>query len=126
VTTGGTSLYTISTATNTVVNKLFVVNNGPTQPVTSGIALTPDGTHVFLDDGSDNKIFEIDLTQNKIVATIQAGSLPGVLAVTPDGSEVWAGDYYATFASVIDITSGKVTRTISLGSQSYGLAFGPQ
>ena len=121
-----TYLYTISTATNTVINKLFVTDAGPEQPVTGGIAVTPDGRHVFLDDGLDNKVFEVDVTQNKVVATIRAGSTPGILAVTPDGSEVWVGDYYATSASVIDIATGTVTKTIPLGSQSYGIAFAAQ
>jgi len=65
---------------------------------------------------ADNRVFEIDVTQNKVVATIHAGSTPGILAVTPDGSEVWAGDCYATFASVIDIASGAVIKRIPLGT----------
>lgn len=122
-----TWLYTISVATNAITNKLFVANNGPaSQPVTGGIAVTPDGAHVFVDDVADNRVFEIDVTQNKVVATIHAGNTPGILTVTPDGAEVWASDYYSTNASVIDIASGKVTKVIPLGSQSYGIAFAPQ
>jgi YVTN family beta-propeller protein len=119
-------LYTISTATNTITSSLLLENNGATQPATAGIAVTPDGTRVFADDGGDNNIFEVDVTQNKVVLTIQAGSVPGVLAVTPDGRELWAGDYEATWASVIDVASGTVAKRIDLGSQSYGIAFGPQ
>jgi YVTN family beta-propeller protein len=126
VASGGSSLYTISTADDTVMNTLFLANTGPQQPITGGVAVTPNGKRVFMDDGSDNRIFEVDTTQNKVVAKIQAGLLPGVLAVTPDGSQLWAGDYHATSASVIDIASGKIVRSIPLGSQSYGIAFGPQ
>ena len=123
---GSAYLYTISTATNTITNSLLLEYNGANDPATSGIAVTPDGTRVFVDDGGDNNIFEVDVTQNKVVQTIKAGSVPGILAVTPDGTELWAGDYMATWVSVIDIASGKVTREIALGSQSYGIAFGPQ
>jgi YVTN family beta-propeller protein len=123
---GQTNLYTISTATNTITNTLFIADNGPEQPVTGGIAVTRDGSHVFLDDGADNRVFEVDVTQNKVVATILAGSTPGTLAVTPDGTEVWAGDYRATFASVINISSATVIKQVTLGSQSYGIAFAPQ
>ena len=123
-----TWLYTISTATNTITNTLFVVNAAPEQVVTSGIAVTPDGTRVFLDDVLDNRVFEVDVTENKIVVRIRihGGTNPGILAVTPDGSQVWVGDYYATSVSIIDIASGAVTDSIPLGSQSYGIAFGPQ
>jgi YVTN family beta-propeller protein len=123
---GSAYLYTISTATNSITNSLLLEYNGANDPATSGIAVTPDGTRLFADDGGDNKIFEVDLTQNKVVLTITAGSVPGILAVTSDGSELWAGDYEATWASVIDIASGAVTKKIALGSQSYGIAFGPQ
>ena len=126
VAAGMTQLYTISTSTNTVINKLFVADAAPEQPVTSGLAVTPDGTRVFLNDGLDNRIFEVDVTQNKVLAAIRAGKTPGVLAVTPDGTQVWASDYYGTSASVIDIASGTVTQTIPLGNQSYGIAFAPQ
>ena len=121
---GSAYLYTISTATNTITNSLLLEHNGANDPATSGIAVTPDGKRVFADDGGDDNIFEVDVTQNKVVQTIHAGSVPGILAVTPDGTELWAGDYQATWVSVIGIASGIVTHKIALGSQSYGIAFG--
>jgi YVTN family beta-propeller protein len=123
---GSAYLYTISAATNTITNSLLLEYNGASDPATSGIAVTPDGTRVFADDGGDNKIFEVDVTRNEVVRTITAGSTPGILAITPDGAELWAGDFQATWVSVVDIASGTVTRKIALGSQSYGIAFGPR
>jgi YVTN family beta-propeller protein len=123
---GSAYLYTISTSTSAITNSLLLEYNGANNPATAGIAVTPDGTRVFADDGGDNKIFEVDVTRNKVVKTISAGSVPGALAVTLDGSEVWAADLRATWASVISIASGTVTRKVGLGSQSYGIAFGPQ
>jgi DNA-binding beta-propeller fold protein YncE len=96
------------------------------EPATSGIAITPDGTRLFVDDGGDNRIFEIDTTQNRIVNTTRAGQTAGIMAITPDSGELWVGDYSSTFASVINISSGKVIRTVPLGNQSYGIAFAPQ
>jgi len=119
-------LYTISTAANAITNSLLLEYGGASSPATGGIAVTPDGTRVFADDGGDNKIFEVDVTRNKVVRTIKAGSTPGILAITPDGTELWAGDYQVTWVSVINIASGTVTKRIPLGSRSYGIAFGPQ
>lgn len=123
---GNAYLFTISTATNTITNSLLLGYGGANQPATAGIAVTPDGTRVFADDGLDNSIFEVDVTRHKVVRTIRAGMNAGVLAITPDGTELWAGDYRATWLSVVDVSSGRVTRKIVLGSQSYGIAFGPQ
>jgi len=121
-----TYLYTVSVAAHTITHVLLLENGGANQPVTGGIAITRDGTRVFADDGQDNNIFEVDVTQNKVVRTIKAGSTPGILAITPDGAELWVGDYLATWVSVIDIASGTVTKKIAVGNQSYGIAFGPQ
>ena len=126
VVTESTYLYTISTVTHAVTNSLFVVNNGAQQPVTGGVAVTQDGKYVFLDDGADNRVFQVDVAQNKVVATIPTGSTAGILAISPDGTEIWAGDYRATFASVIDVATSAVIRHIPLGSQSYGIAFAAQ
>ena len=127
VVSAGTTLYTLSTATNKVIGTLALGSYGPvSQPATSGIAVTPDGTLLFVDDGGDRKVFEINVAQNRIVNTIGVGALPGILSITPDASELWVGDYSATFASVIDVASGKVKRSIPLGSQSYGIAFAPE
>ena len=123
---GATSLYTISTATNTITSRVFLEYGGPTQPVTSGIAVTPNGKTVFADDGFGAMVFEVDATREKLVRAINVGATAGILAVTPDGSELWVGDYVATSISVVDVPTGIVTRSMPLGSQSYGIAFGPQ
>jgi YVTN family beta-propeller protein len=122
---GTTSLYTISTATNTITSRVFLENGGPTQPVTSGIAVTPDGKKVFADDAFGATVFEVNAVTEKLVRTINVGNTAGILAVTLDGSELWVGDYVATSVSVIDVATGKVTKSVPLGSQSYGIAFGP-
>ena len=127
VVSAGTALYTISTTTNKVISTMALKSYGPVdEPATSGIAMMPDGVHLFVDDGGDNKVFEIDVTQHKVVATILVGNVPGILALTPDSSQLWAGDYYSTSASVVDVARGKVIGTVPLGSQSYGIAFAPQ
>ena len=113
VSTGATSLYTISTATNSVINNLFITNKGPEQPVTGGIAVTADGRYVFLDDGADNKIFQVDVKQNQMVGTIHAGR---------------TSLYFNTDAPAIDrvrLQNGKVDRVLSLaGLKMVGTGLG--
>lgn len=80
----------------------------------------------YLDDGATNQVFEVDVTQNRVIATLKVGRVPGILALTPDGTELWVTDYYATNAWVIEVATGKVARSIPIGSQSYGIAFASQ
>jgi YVTN family beta-propeller protein len=125
---GGISdtLYTISTATHTITHSVNLQSGSPTQPVTGGIAVTPDGTTVFATDSATAGIFEVDVTTHKFVKMIPAGQAPGSLAITPDGSQLWATDLRATSASVIDVATGAVIKEIPLRNQSYGIAFGPE
>jgi YVTN family beta-propeller protein len=123
---GSTTLYTISTATNTITATLQLENGGAIQPITSGIAVTPDGTKVFADDAFGNNVYEVDATQNKLLGTIKAGTVSGIMAVTPDGSQLWVGDYMGTAVTVVDVATFTVSNTIPLGNQSYGIAFGPK
>ena len=123
---GSTSIYTISTATNTITGAVKLENGGPIQPVTSGIAVTPDGSKVFADDGSGNRVYEVNAVQNKLVRTITAGLVSGMMAISPEGSELWVGDYMGEALTVVDVASGGVMKTMPLGNQSYGIAFGPR
>ncbi|MBV8278343.1 MAG: beta-propeller fold lactonase family protein [Verrucomicrobia bacterium] len=125
---GGISdtLYTISTATHLITHKVSLRSGSPTQPVTGGIAVTPDGTKVFATDSASAGIFEVDVTTQKLVKMISAGQAPGSLAITPDGSQLWATDLRGTSALVIDIATGALVNQIALHNQSYGIAFGPE
>ena len=120
------TLYTISTATHKITHAVDLPSSPPTQPVTGGIAVTPDGTKVFATDSGTAGIFEVDLTTQKFVEMIPVGQAPGSLAITHDGSELWATDLRATSAWVIDIATGSVIKGIPLRNQSYGIAFGPE
>jgi YVTN family beta-propeller protein len=125
---GGNSdtLYTIATATHKITHSVSLQSGAPTQPVTGGIAITPDGTKVFATDSATAGIFEVDITTNKLVKMIPAGQAPGSLAITMDGTQLWATDLRATSASVLDIATGAIVKEIPLHNQSYGIAFGQE
>src|SRR5207237_8291911 len=67
----------IDTATNTVV-AYIMVGNLPT-----GLAVTPDGTRVYVANDYDDTVSVIDTAKNKVIATVQAGHTPQFVAITP-------------------------------------------
>jgi YVTN family beta-propeller protein len=123
-------LCTFSTATNKITNALKLAETPLPGPRYFGIAVTLDGTRVFVDGvlspqgRYDNVVYEIDVNQNRVIKTIQAGTEPGAMAITPDGKAIWISDYSGTAVSVINVESGTLARTIPLGNQSYAIAFG--
>ena len=115
----------IDTASNTVTATITVAE-GP-----SGVAVTPDGSKVFVANLNSNNVSVIDTASNTVTATIPVGTTPVNVAVTPDGSKVYVSNE-ASSVSVIDTASNTVTAasntvttTIPVGMSPIGVAVTP-
>lgn len=121
------SISVVDTGDNTVVDTIGV-GNGP-----EGIAVAPDGKHVYVTVSTDNDLSVIDTTTNKVVGTpIPVGTLPVNVAVTPDGKRAFVANF-GSFnlngsqngsVSVIDTAKNAVVATIMVPLSSFGHAFG--
>ena len=58
-----------------------------TNPV--GVAVTPDGTRVYVANYVTNTVSVIARPGNTVVATVAVGNGPGGIAVTPDGTHAY-------------------------------------
>ena len=113
------SVAVISTASNTVTGQV-AVGVGPVY-----LAVSPDGSRVYVANQSDKTVSVLDTASRKIVATIGVGSSPTGIAVTPDGSTVYVADQAGNTISVIDTGTGIRTTKIPVGQAPYGVAFSP-
>ena len=73
----------IHTATNTVV-KTVPVGSDP-----NGVAVTPDGTKVYVVNIGSNNVSVFHRPGFTLVATIPVGNAPVAVAVTPDGTQAY-------------------------------------
>ena len=73
----------IDTATNTVIATI------PVGSTPYGVAVTPDGSKVYVTNFGSNTVSVIDGATNTVIATIPIANSPGGVAVTPDGSKVY-------------------------------------
>jgi len=85
-----------------------------------GIALSPNGTRLYITNLSSNSVSVIDTVTNNVVATIPVGdsSFNGVyaVAVSPDGSRAYVANntpYGVAKVFVVDTATNTVTGTIS-------------
>jgi YVTN family beta-propeller protein len=124
--TGLASLAFLDTKINKVVARVPLGPSGAQGPATQGVAVTPDGTHVFADILLTSDVFVVDTSSEKVIKTIPVGSAPGNIAITPDGAYAYVADYSSNSITVIDVNSLSVVNTFPLGNFSYGVAFGPQ
>ena len=94
-----------------------------------GVAVTPDGSKVYVTDSSRlGHVSVIDTATNTVIATIPVGIGPRGVAVTPDGSKVYVTNVQLPNPSVVSViatATNTVIATIPLGGESNGVAVTP-
>ncbi len=71
-------------------------------PQADPIALSPNGTHLYVANTTSNTVDVIDTGSQTVVATVPVGLEPVSVAVRPDGLEVWVSNHVSDTVSVID------------------------
>ena len=101
-----------------------------------GLAISPDGTHVYASGGSRATVYEFMLSSD---GALQAGrelvvvpeaqreweDFIGDVAVSPDGHSILAADMYRDSIVAIDAQSGRVTGQYKTGRRPYRILFHP-
>jgi YVTN family beta-propeller protein len=92
-----------------------------TIPVVSApIAVSSDGTHVWVASVSENTISEIEASSGTVIRTITVGgSHEGVSSY---GGDVWVSNALENTVSEIDASSGEVIRTIPVDVRPTGVS----
>ncbi|WIY02234.1 beta-propeller fold lactonase family protein [Amycolatopsis mongoliensis] len=126
---GPQSLQVVDTATGTVTQ---TITYDQPEAVFTGLAFSPDGTHLYVSGGGSDKIRVLGVSgahlteQASIPLTVtdsagrQVDAYPAGLAVTPDGARLVVADQLADAATVVDLATGHAS-TISVGHAPYGV-----
>jgi len=116
----------INTATNAVVATV------PVGTYPRGVAVTPDGTRVYVANGVSNNVSVIDAATNTVVATVGGVPAPARVAITPDGkrayvtANVYGGDVHVINTDPSSPSFHTVVATIDTGFlQDTALAITP-
>jgi YVTN family beta-propeller protein len=87
-----------------------------------GVALTPDGTYLYVANYDDDTVVVIDTRDQTINATIAVGDGPWGVAMGDDGAYVFVTNRLADTVSVIATENQSVSGTYSVGDQPMGVA----
>ncbi|HEV7911556.1 MAG TPA: YncE family protein [Methylocella sp.] len=79
----------------------------------NGVAVTPDGKHVYVANFESLDVSVIDTATDTVVATV-ATVEPKWIAVTPDGKHVYVPNYASGTVSVIDTATNTVVATVKV------------
>ena len=85
----------------------------------SGIAVSPDGSKIYVANNYSNTVCVINSATNTVTNTIAVGNRPYGISVSPDGSKVYVGNQNDNTVSVINTTTNTVTDTITVGVFPY-------
>src|ERR1035437_3402445 len=108
----GSSVSVISTATNTVTATVKLGD----EP--AGVAITPDGTYVYVTDGAGS-VSVINTATNMVTGSTAVGKEPGGVAVTPDGAYVYVTNLASNTVSVINTAT--LTASVSPSSKTIDM-----
>jgi uncharacterized protein (TIGR03437 family) len=128
---GDPSVSVINTGANTVA--ITITTNSSSNPPPPGylssprgIAITPDGTRVYVANAS-NGILVIDTLTNSVVAAFPTGCDAYDVAITPDDTQAYVTNNCDNTVSVVNIASNpnKIVATISVGRSPQGVDIAP-
>jgi YVTN family beta-propeller protein len=107
----------IDTATNTVIATI------PVGVAPSGVAITPDGSRVYVTNQNAASVSVIDRSTNTVIATVPVDFGPFGIAITNDGTRAYVASRSAI--DVIDTSTNTVVDTIPFPFNPNFLDFTP-
>ena len=91
---------------------------------THGLALTPDGSELWVTSLLDDCVYIYDVKAGKIVGKVRTGGGPNWLAFAPDGKYLYVSNTDSDDVSAIDVKARKEVTRIKVGRVPKRLAVG--
>ena len=112
------------------VAKFTVASTFPLDAAWYGLAISADGSKVYVGGAAQNNVQELALAADGTLTRARTFALPaatgdtfaGGLAVSRDGRTLYATRVFAATVSAVDLGSGQVTRTATLPAEPYTAA----
>jgi len=87
----------------------------PSNTLTHGLALSPDGTELWLTSLLDNSLYVYDVKAGKITGRVRVGDGPNWVAFSPDGKYVCVSNTGTDDVSVIDVRARREVKRVKVG-----------
>lgn len=119
------SLVAVESSNNTILRTL------PNLAGARAVAISSDGTRVYVAEASDGKIAILDATkisnpnENPLIKELNLGGQPIALALSSDGQKLYVADAANNQVEAVVLSSGDVGRTYAAGTGVNSFAFSP-
>lgn len=115
-------LLIVDTASNQIVKDQFL----PIHP--AGVAVSPDGTRVYVVGCKlaciDGTLLTLDATTAAVTSTLALAAAPSGLALAPDGKRAYVANGRDASVAIVDLASTGVTK-VAVSPQPVGIALHP-
>jgi YVTN family beta-propeller protein/autotransporter-associated beta strand protein len=103
-----------------------VVATIPVGGLPAALALSADGSSLYVTSGFGNSAIVISTATNHVVGSpIAVGTNANGIAVSPDGTRIYVTNEGSASVSIIDAASKAVIGTIAVGNSPYGITLSP-
>jgi YVTN family beta-propeller protein len=111
---------------NTATNQVTTLTVGAAGAGPMGVAISPDGTRLWVANGSADTVAIVDTTTNTVVNTIPLPSGAVYVAFSPDGHQAYITNRDTTnTVTVINTANYTTAGTITVGQKPGAIAFSP-
>jgi YVTN family beta-propeller protein len=119
VSNAGGGITEVNSRDNSVIATAPFANNA------NGVAITPDGTRMYVTNRDLGQVLVFDTRTNVPLATISAGNGSDNLglAVSPDGELVYVANQASGTVTVIFVPSNRIIQTIPTGAEPIWVTF---
>jgi YVTN family beta-propeller protein len=87
----------------------------PSNTLTHGLALSPDGTELWVTSLLDDSLYVYDVKADKIAGRVQVGDRPNWVTFSPDGKYVCVSNTGTDDVSVIDVRARREVKRVKGG-----------
>ncbi|HEU4388021.1 MAG TPA: YncE family protein, partial [Blastocatellia bacterium] len=87
----------------------------------AGIAVSPDGSRIYVAENLTNKVAVIDSRTNQVITKIEVGDYPYDCVVSGDGKQLYVSNWGSRSISVIDTAGSKAVGLIQVGDHPNDL-----
>src|SRR5208283_5341393 len=105
--------------------KLEAVNTVKVGRRPRGLALTKDGSELFICAGDDDAIQVLDTKTLQITGRLPSGPDPELMALSPDGKTVYVSNENDNLVTMIDVATKRQTGDVPVGVEPEGMAVSP-
>jgi YVTN family beta-propeller protein len=86
-----------------------------------GMAMSHDGSHLYVTTGRGNKVFDLQPSNRSILASFEVGERTWGIALSPDEKFLFTANGRSNDVSIVDVATHTVVKKVKVGDKPWGV-----